>query len=171
MSINIVIATGINGEVGQSNTFNGLPWHNPEDMAFFRRKTEGNVVVMGRKTFDALPFENGLPDRDNLVITSDERKVSLLYDEEFYCQIETFDYVEQSLQLQNNHDNPVFIVGGVSIYNQLNKYADTAYITRIDREYPDADAHIDLSWLERFELVDTETLNEYSYVETYKRKE
>jgi dihydrofolate reductase len=167
MSINIVIATGINGEVGQSNTFNGLPWHNPEDMAFFRRKTEGNVVVMGRKTFDALPFKNGLPDRCNVVISTDYTMENSTY-ELFKMSMGNAEISIHDAGFTNGEE--VYIIGGVSIYNQLNKYADTAYITRIDREYPNADTYIDLSWLEGFELVDTETLNDYSYVETYKRK-
>ena len=41
----------------------------PSDMKFFRQKTTGNVVVMGRKTLESFP--NGLPlkNRVNIVLT------------------------------------------------------------------------------------------------------
>lgn len=169
MTINLILATGRNGEVGLSSSPNGLPWHNPEDMAFFKRKTEGNVVVMGGETFRELQkagFEDGLPDRTNYVLTGS----STLIPEDRHKLTRLAGTWEMKKYCLFTCPNPVFIIGGVSIYNQLNKHADTAYITRINREYPDADAHIDLSWLDEFELVDTEILNDYSYVETYKRK-
>lgn len=34
---------------------NGLPWNIPEDLRHFRERTQGNVVVMGRKTYFSLP--------------------------------------------------------------------------------------------------------------------
>ena len=44
----------------------------PSDMKFFRQKTTGNVVVMGRKTLESFP--NGMPlkNRINIVITSNK---------------------------------------------------------------------------------------------------
>ena len=43
MSLNRVIGTG-----------NKIPWHLPEDFKWFKQTTMGNVVVMGRKTFESL---------------------------------------------------------------------------------------------------------------------
>lgn len=31
-----------------------IPWHLPEDFKFFRQMTVGNIVVMGRKTFQSI---------------------------------------------------------------------------------------------------------------------
>ena len=44
----------------------------PSDMKFFRQKTTGNVVVMGRKTLESFP--NGLPlkNRVNIVLTKNK---------------------------------------------------------------------------------------------------
>ncbi len=46
-----------------------LPWHLPEDLAFFRRTTLGHPVVMGRKTFESIG--KALPKRRNIVLTRD----------------------------------------------------------------------------------------------------
>lgn len=46
-----------------------LPWHLPEDLAFFKRVTTGHPVVMGRKTFESIG--RPLPKRRNIVLTRD----------------------------------------------------------------------------------------------------
>ncbi len=47
----------------------GLPWHLPEDLAFFKRVTSGHPIVMGRKTFESIG--RPLPNRRNIVLTRD----------------------------------------------------------------------------------------------------
>jgi dihydrofolate reductase len=46
-----------------------LPWHMPEDLAFFKRVTSGHPIVMGRKTFESIG--RPLPKRRNIVLTRD----------------------------------------------------------------------------------------------------
>lgn len=46
-----------------------LPWHLPEDLAFFKRTTSGHPIVMGRKTFESIG--KPLPKRRNIVLTRD----------------------------------------------------------------------------------------------------
>ena len=56
MSLNRVIGAG-----------GRIPWHLPEDFKWFKKMTMGNVVVMGRKTFESLG--RPLPNRKNLILT------------------------------------------------------------------------------------------------------
>lgn len=56
MSLNRVIGRG-----------NAIPWHLPEDFKWFKRKTTGNVVVMGRKTFESIG--KPLPNRETIVVS------------------------------------------------------------------------------------------------------
>ena len=63
--ITLVVATAKNGCIGINN---GMPWHIPEDFAFFKAYTSGKPVVMGRKTWESLP-KKPLPNRRNIVIT------------------------------------------------------------------------------------------------------
>ena len=53
--------------IGKDNT---LIWHLPNDLKFFKEKTTGHVIIMGRKTFESLPFL--LPNREHWVITKDK---------------------------------------------------------------------------------------------------
>ena len=67
MRVNLIFARAANGVIGRDGT---LPWHLPEDMAYFKRMTAGCPVIMGRKTWDSLPRKfRPLPGRTNLVIT------------------------------------------------------------------------------------------------------
>jgi dihydrofolate reductase len=52
MRLNLIYARARNGVIGRHNA---LPWHLPEDLAHFKRHTQGCPVIMGRKTWDSLP--------------------------------------------------------------------------------------------------------------------
>jgi dihydrofolate reductase len=60
-------AQSADGVIGRDGT---LPWHLPEDLARFRRVTNGAAVIMGRSTWDSLPDRfRPLPGRDNIVLS------------------------------------------------------------------------------------------------------
>src|SRR3954451_19546000 len=52
---------------------NKIPWHLPEDFKWFKKMTTGQVVIMGRKTFESLG--KPLPNRINIVLTRHPGKV------------------------------------------------------------------------------------------------
>ena len=62
-----ILAINLNNVIGDSGQ---LMWHIPEDMRFFRYVTEDRTVVMGSKTFRSLGRPNGLPNRKNVVLTT-----------------------------------------------------------------------------------------------------
>ena len=65
--INLIFARAANGVIGKDNA---MPWHLPEDLAHFKRHTQGCPVIMGRKTWDSLPPRfRPLPGRTNIVVT------------------------------------------------------------------------------------------------------
>src|SRR5689334_15178666 len=64
MIISHIVAAAENGVIGVDN---GLPWSIPEDTKFFRDKTKGHIIIMGRKTYDSMG--KALPGRLNIVIT------------------------------------------------------------------------------------------------------
>ena len=65
MQITLIAALAQNRVIGNANQ---IPWHIPEDFAFFKRYTTGKPIIMGRKTWDSLP-RKPLPNRRNIVIT------------------------------------------------------------------------------------------------------
>ena len=62
----LIVAKAKNHVIGRDNQ---LIWHLPKDLAFFKKMTTGHVIIMGRKTFESLPFL--LPNREHWVITRD----------------------------------------------------------------------------------------------------
>lgn len=69
MKVSLVAAVARGGVIGNGDS---IPWHLPEDLAFFRDLTMGHAVVMGRKTWDSIPTRfRPLPGRRNVVVTRD----------------------------------------------------------------------------------------------------
>ena len=68
MILSLIVAIGKNNELGKDNT---LLWHMPVDMRYFREKTSGKPVIMGRKTFESIG--KALANRRNIIITRDKK--------------------------------------------------------------------------------------------------
>lgn len=103
--------------------------HIPADMKFFKEKTTGNVVVMGRSTFMTFPGPKALPNRVNIVLTTDKGwsapDVIVCHStDELFAQLERYD------------TNTVYVIGGSSVYEQLLPFCDTAYVTKVDTAKP-----------------------------------
>ena len=63
----LIVAVAHHRVIGKDNS---LIWHLPNDLKFFKEKTTGHVIIMGRKTFESLPFL--LPNREHWVITKNK---------------------------------------------------------------------------------------------------
>lgn len=59
-----IAAMSLNRVIGADNK---IPWHLPEDFKWFKKMTTGNVVIVGRKTFESLG--KPLPNRTNIVLS------------------------------------------------------------------------------------------------------
>ena len=129
--MNLIASADRNWAIGKNNE---LLVRVPEDMKFFRRMTTGKVVVMGRKTLESFPNHAPLPNRVNVVLTRDRS-----YQKEGVVLVH--DMEELGEELKKYPDGDVFVIGGESIYRQLQDNCDTAYIPRWDFAY-DADAHL-----------------------------
>ncbi|OGI73070.1 hypothetical protein A3D42_01970 [Candidatus Nomurabacteria bacterium RIFCSPHIGHO2_02_FULL_41_18] len=130
--ISLIAAIGKNNELGKGND---LVWRLPADQKYFRNKTSGHTVIMGRKTFESL--NKPLPDRKNIVITRD--KNYLRYG------IDVTHSLEEALKLARvplAQDEEIFIIGGAEIYKQTMPIADKLYITHIDAEDNKADTFL-----------------------------
>lgn len=123
--MNAIAAVDVNWAIGNKNR---LLTSIPADMKFFREKTMGHVVVMGRKTLESFP--NGLPlkNRVNIVLTANRsykvKDAIIVHTKE--------DLLEE---LKKYDSNELYVIGGGSIYEMLIPYCDTAYITKIDHAY------------------------------------
>lgn len=98
----------------------------PEDMKFFRETTTGKTVVMGRKTLESLPDGKPLPNRRNVVLSSNMQE----RDGIVVCR--NLDDLFEVLAGTNPDDT--FVVGGGKVYETLLPYCSKVLLTRIDSE-------------------------------------
>lgn len=109
-----------------------------EDLKRFKSITEGNIVIMGRRTLEAIPGQNPLPGRVNVLVTR-----STEYRDKGFHIIDDLNNL-YSLLKELNPDNKmeVFVTGGGNVVSQLMPYCNKAYITKILRSFPNADTSI-----------------------------
>lgn len=160
--IELIVCTGKNYEIGYEND---MPWKRelPADLSYFRDKTRGKTVVMGRKTFESIVSSLGkpLPDRRNIVLTTDTSF--------------TYEGVEVIHHLDEMKEKEVIIIGGASLYEIFLPKADRLYRTRIEETFV-ADTYFPNINLDEWVCVKTEThkkdeKNAYDYAfEVYERK-
>jgi dihydrofolate reductase len=126
--VNLIVATAKNNVIGKDGK---MLWDLPGEMRYFKEKTEGNVVIMGRKTYESIG-SRPLPNRKNIVLT---RQDTLIDNVGVYTETETEDslYFAYSC-LDYNPNMDIFVIGGQTIYEQMLPYADTVYQTCVGLE-------------------------------------
>ncbi len=142
-AVNKNISTGKLG-IGKDNK---IPWHLPEDLQFFKQQTYGNIVVMGRKTYESIG-STILRGRDNIVLSNTlynkMQKVMIdidgllfnHYNGEFIVSKCELDVLVRKLKvLSSSRKKEVFIIGGQEIYTQFMKYADRIILTEVYGKY------------------------------------
>jgi len=97
----------------------------PEDRRFFKKVTDGGVVIVGRKTFEDIG--RPLPNRKNIVLTRD---ASFAADGVVIAH-SLNEVIEETI---NEDPNKVFVIGGGEIFKLFMPECDLAYVTRIDAE-------------------------------------
>ena len=116
-NITIIVAYSNNLLIGKDNS---IPWHISNDLKRFKKLTTGNVIIMGRKTFESLGSKP-LPNRTNIVISS---KLNTSNSVKVYKNL---------IEAFNDHRNEkIFLIGGYSIYKEGLNFASHLEITEID---------------------------------------
>lgn len=130
----------------------------PEDMTFFKEKTSGNIVVMGRKTWDSL-LKKPLPNRMNIIITSLPTKSS---NSEIFMTMEEF---YKKLPELKKDARDIYIIGGASIYKQLLSYCEKIYMTVIPKVYEKADTFFPQLNFKKWKKIKEESTTNVSFIE------
>jgi dihydrofolate reductase len=101
-----------------------LPWHLPEDLAFFKRTTTGHPIVMGRKTYESIG--RPLPRRRNIVLTRDPS-----------WSAAGVEVIHQAADLKSlpGLDGRVFIIGGSEIYAAFLPETDELLVSHVFAEH------------------------------------
>lgn len=143
VKLSLIVAVAENGVIGKDND---LPWKISSDLKYFKEKTMGKPIIMGRKTFQSIG--RPLPGRPNIVITRDatfapDGVITAL-------SLEMALDVAKNLALAKGGDE-VMVIGGAQIYELCLPDADRVYLTRVhgdvegDAAFPDLNSD---DWLE-----------------------
>jgi dihydrofolate reductase len=131
MKVALIAAVARNGVIGHANE---LLWKLPEDMAFFKRTTLGNPVIMGRRTWDSIPPRfRPLQGRTNIVVTrqagwhADGALVAHGFEQALDTALESV--------AANAHGSRAFVIGGAELYALALPHADELVLTEIDRDF------------------------------------
>lgn len=158
MKVSIVAAVAKNGIIGIENR---LPWHLPEDLAFFKQTTLGCPVLMGRKTYESI--NRPLPGRLNVVLSSNTAwqpapakdgtpRHVIAYPQALpdggTTQIATATNLQNALTWLIGFEQ-VFLIGGSNLYEQAlqQNLVDELILTEIqenfegDASFPQWDRH------------------------------
>jgi dihydrofolate reductase len=122
MTISIIVAMDSNQTIGNDGK---LPWFLPEDLKYFRKKTLGKTIIMGRKTFRSLP--GVLKDRRYVVISRD-KVLKQIHEGTVFS-------LEEAIQLAQEADEEVMVIGGGEIFHQFYPHVDRLYVTHIDHDF------------------------------------
>lgn len=123
MKIKLIVAVSENNVIGVKND---LPWHLPDDMDFFKKKTLNSSVIMGKNNFLSIPEKfRPLKNRINIILT---RNKSFNAKE---CLIAND--LKAAIKLAKKAKKNIFIIGGGMVYKDAltQGLVDIIYLTRI----------------------------------------
>lgn len=132
MILTSIAAMAKNRVIGVDNK---LPWHLPEDLKFFKEKTLGHIMIMGRKTFESLG--KPLPKRFHIVITRQENykfedpNVEVVHDMKTALELAHM----LTTKYKAKFGDEVFVVGGGEIFEQSMDLVDRIYLTVIEKDF------------------------------------
>jgi len=124
MIISQIAASSLNHVIGINNQ---LPWHMPTDMAYFKKKTMGHIILMGKKSYES--EGKALPGRTNIVVTSDKN-----YKLDDAAVVSS---IREGINLaEDAGEKELFITGGGEIYEQSLYLTNRIYLTVIEAITP-----------------------------------
>lgn len=122
--MNLIVAVDKNWGIGNKGE---LLERISADLRFFKEKTLGKSIIMGRVTFESLPNKRPLPGRKNIVLSSQKLP---------YEGIVSVSSIEEVLEIvKNDGAENVYVIGGEKIYTEFLPHCKTAYVTKIDNTY------------------------------------
>lgn len=117
--IAIIVAYSKNHVIGNKGC---IPWKIKGEQKRFKELTTGNVVVMGRCSYEEIGHP--LPNRTTIIVSSTQN-----YDDRNCFTVSS---LQEALVLAENKD--IFISGGARLYQESIDIVDKMYVTEIDLE-------------------------------------
>lgn len=122
--IALIVARSKNNVIGKNGS---IPWRIKGEQKQFRELTTGNVVIMGRKSYEEIGHP--LPNRKNIVVSTTRQ-----FSGE---NLVTVASLREALDIAGDED--VFVAGGYRLFEEAIPFVDVMYITEVDTVVPDGD--------------------------------
>lgn len=120
--ISLIVVHDLNRVIGMENK---MPWYIPSELAYFKEKTMGKAIVMGRNTFESIG--RPLPGRLNIVVTRNKE-----YQNEAVTVVHSID---EAIEIATKYHDEVMVIGGEQIFKEVLPNADLLYVTLIHHTY------------------------------------
>ncbi len=114
MQVALIAAVARNGVIGRDGD---LPWHLPRDLAWFRERTWGRHVLLGRRTWES--FGKPLVGRTLVAITRDPA-----YEVPEHGVLVVHSLDEALETARRAGETEVLVAGGAEVYRQALPRAD-----------------------------------------------
>lgn len=143
--LSLIVAVAENGVIGRDGA---LPWRLPEDLKWFKARTMGKPIIMGRKTWESFP-RRPLPGRTNIIVTR-----NAAYRAEGGVAATSLDVALEIARGESTDE--IMVIGGAELYALALLQAKRIYLTEVairpegDTFFPAFDRSL---WRARVEAV------------------
>ena len=153
--IGIIVAKSRNNVIGKDGK---IPWKIKGEQLQFKELTQGNTVIMGRKTYEDIG--KPLPNRKNIVISKTKKYIAE--------NLITVTSLKEALSLTHQNET-VYIIGGYNLFKEAIPIVNIMYVTEINQNIIDGDTFFPYFNEEDFNKYVIESNDEYKRL-VYKRK-
>jgi len=157
--IGLIVARSKNNVIGKGGN---IPWRIKGEQKQFRELTTGNVVIMGRKSYEEIGHP--LPNRLNIIVSNTQK----FEDENLVTVKSLSEGIEKAAELRPDAD--IFISGGYGLFKEGIPLIDRMYITEVDIDVEDGDTFFPDFDTDLFEIEEGEsggeeiTFKRYTYI-------
>jgi dihydrofolate reductase len=141
-----IVAADNNGVIGSCGK---IPWHSKEDFEWFKKETRYCNLIMGKKTYESLPFPF-LVNRNIYVVTTSVKPSAIFGAHD--CQVHFCRVNRVKILFSDLYFNlSAFVVGGQRIYEEFVPQCSELLLTRVTENAEHGDAFFPDSLLDTFD--------------------
>lgn len=122
--VGLIVARSKNNVIGKNGE---IPWKIKGEQKQFRELTTGNIVVMGRKSYEEIGHP--LPNRKTIVVSRSKKYTG--------DNLVTVSSLQEAIKVAG--DEKIYIAGGYGLYKESISLVDKMYITEVDLTIDDGD--------------------------------